>query len=102
MVIAYSSEDIRQDVLELTRIAVEDEIPKEEIRYMYQQAAQGTLQYIEPYLKHKIIVSDIIGRSIISRRFADKALSFFTKYDQRDTALLLECTMLLYRDSVDR
>lgn len=103
MAIAYTStEEIKKDVQELTKIAIEDRIPEEEIRYIYQLAAQGTLQYIEPHLKHKIIVSEIVGREIISRRFADKALLLLSKYDQRDRTLLLECTMLLYLDSFDK
>jgi hypothetical protein len=102
MATIHSTEEIKKDVEELAKIAVEDKISKQEIATLYKNAAQGARSYIERHLKHQIIVSDIVDRNIMTRRFADKVLSFFPKYEHRDVTLLLECTLLVYDKHVTK
>jgi menaquinone-dependent protoporphyrinogen IX oxidase len=48
----------------------------------------------------EIAASEIIGRTIMSKRFAEKILSVISKYHQRphDLKLLIHSAMLLYND----
>jgi hypothetical protein len=44
------------------------------------------------------VISDIIGRNIVSKRFADKVMSLFSKYQQEELKLVMNCSKLIYYD----
>jgi hypothetical protein len=74
-------EEIKKDVKELTKIAMEDGITANEIDTLYSYINHNqTLDSIKQRLDYKIVVSDIIGKNIVSKRFADKVISLFSKY----------------------
>ena len=52
------------------------------------------------YLDEQIAASEIIGRTIISKRYAEKILSIISKYYSRphDLKLLIQTAVLLYND----
>jgi hypothetical protein len=58
------------------------------------------LEEVKEYSDREIAVSEIIGRTIISKRFAEKILSIISKYHKRphDLKLFIHTTMLLYND----
>jgi hypothetical protein len=93
-------EQIRKDVKALTRIAIEDGITANEIDNLYSYTHHGqTSDYIKQHLDYKIVVSDIIGRNIVSKRFADKVISIFSKYQKEELKLIMNCTKVVYYDS---
>jgi hypothetical protein len=71
-------EEIKKDVKEITRIAIEDWIAANEIDNLYSYIHHNqTLESIKQRLDYKVVVSDIIGRNIVSKRFAYKLISLF-------------------------
>jgi hypothetical protein len=59
------------------------------------------LRLVLPFLDNREnAASEIIGRTIISKRFAEKILSIISKYHKRqyDLKLLIYTAMLLYND----
>jgi hypothetical protein len=51
-------------------------------------------------LDYKIIVSDIIGKTIVSKRFVDvdKAISLFPRYQKEELKMIMTCSKLIYYD----
>jgi hypothetical protein len=77
-------EEIKKDVRDLTRIAIEDGIAANEIDSLFSYIHHNqTLDFIRQHLDYKIVVSDIIGRNIVSKRFADKVILLFSKYQKK-------------------
>jgi hypothetical protein len=71
-------EEIKKDVRDLTRIAAN------EIDSIFSYIHHNqTLDSIRQRLDYKIVVSDIIGRNIVSKRFADKVISLLLKYQKK-------------------
>jgi hypothetical protein len=92
-------EEMKRDVKEITRIAIEDGIAANEIDNLYSHIHHNqTLESIKQRLDYKIVVSDIIGRNIVSKRFADKVMSLFPKYQKEELKLIMNCTKLVYYD----
>ena len=71
-------EEIKKDVKELTRVVIEDGLGSSEIDslYSYIHHHNQTVESIKQHLAYKIIVSDVIGRNIVTKRFADKVFQF--------------------------
>ena len=74
----HVKEEIKKDVKELTRVAIEDGIAVNEIDTLYSYIHHNhTLDSIKQHLYYKIVVSDIIDRNIVSKRFVDKVIGVF-------------------------
>jgi hypothetical protein len=58
------------------------------------------LEGVKDYSDREIAASEIIGRTIISKRLAEKILSIVSKYHKRpyDLKSLMHTEMLLYND----
>jgi hypothetical protein len=85
----YAVEEIKKDVEELTNIAIEDTISKVQIHNAFHPikwslvnhwSTDKLLEEVKKYLDREIAASEIIGRTIISRRFAEKVLSIISKF----------------------
>jgi wyosine [tRNA(Phe)-imidazoG37] synthetase (radical SAM superfamily) len=110
----YAAEEIKKDVEEFTKIAIEDKISKIQIHnvfhpirssYVNHWSTEKLLKEVKEYSDREIAASEIIGRTIISKRFAEKILFIISKYiiskyHQRphDLKLLIHTAMLLYND----
>ena len=57
-----------------------------------------TLESVKQSLDYKIVVSDIIGKNIVSKRFADKVMSIFSKYQKEELKLIMNCSKMVYYD----
>lgn len=109
MATVYAAEEIKKDVEEFTKIAIEDKISKIQIHnvfhpirssYVNHWSTEKLLKEVKEYSDREIAASEIIGRTIISKRFAEKILFIISKYHQRphDLKLLIHTAMLLYND----
>lgn len=98
-------EEIRKDVEDLEKIIIEDRIPIKELNTLYNYTCRGTsggTSSIEYHLNRQVIISDIICRPLMTRRFADKMISLISKYGNKndkengkeELKLLIECTVL--------
>jgi hypothetical protein len=105
----YAVEEIKKDVQEFVEIAIEDKISKVQIRNVFHPTGWSIVNHwskekllgeVKKYSDKQIAASEIIGRTIISKRFAEKALSIASKYHGRpdDLKLLIQTAMLLYND----
>ena len=92
-------EEMKRDVKEITRIAIEDGIAANEIDNLYSYIHRNQiLESIKQRLDYKIVVSDIIGRNIVSKRFADRVISLSSKYQKDQLKLIMNCSKLVYYD----
>jgi hypothetical protein len=105
----YAVEEIKKDVEELTNIAIEDKISKVQIHNVFHPikwslvnhwSTEKLLEEVKKYSDSEIAASEIIGRTIISKRFAEKVHSIISKYHSRphDLKLLIQTAILLYND----
>jgi hypothetical protein len=105
MKLTHPVEEIRKDVEDLEKIILEDKIPIKELNTLYNYTCRGTssgTSSIEYHLNRQVIISDIICRPLMTRRFADKMISLISKYDNKNNKengkeelkLLIECTLL--------
>ena len=94
---------------EFTKIAIEDNISKIQIENVFHPiglsfvnhwSTDKLLEEVKEYSDREIAASEIIGRTIISKRFAEKMLSIISKYHKRphDLKLFIHTTMLLNND----
>jgi hypothetical protein len=60
------------------------------------------LEKVKEYADRELTASEIIGRTIISERFAEKMRSIVYKYHSlpQDLRLLLDTAILLYNDKI--
>lgn len=92
-------EKMKKDVEDLTRVTIEDGIAGKEIDSLYSYIYNNhALESVKQHLDYKILMSDIVGRIIVSKRFADKVISIFSKYRRDQLGLIIDCTKLLYYD----
>jgi hypothetical protein len=109
MATVYAIEEIKKDVEEFIKIAIEDKISKIQIHNVFHSislslvnhwSTEKLLNEVKEYSDGEIAASEIIGRTIISKRFAEKVLSIISKYHSRphDLKLLIHTAMLLYND----
>jgi hypothetical protein len=96
-------------VEEFTNIAIEDKNSKVQIHnvfsliiasLVYHWSTGKLLEEVKDYSDRQIAASEIVGRTIISKRFAEKTLSIISKYHKRphDLELLIYSAMLVYDD----
>lgn len=90
--IIYSIKEIKEDVKEFTNIAIEDKISKVQLHNVFHPiklslinhwSTGKLLEEVKDYSDREIAASEIIGRTIISKRFAKKTLSIISKYHKR-------------------
>jgi hypothetical protein len=104
MTSVFAQEEIKKDVEDLIKVAIEDEIPGEKINTIFKLVPDWKTDYplrvIEKYVDREISASAIIGRTLISRRFADKIISLISKYyhHKEDRQLFEYCASLLYNE----
>ena len=109
MATVYAIEDIKKDVHELTNIAIEDNISKTQAVNMFHPLTLGMVNYwsmekileeVKQYSDKQSLISEIVGRTIISKRYTEKILFIATKYYRRpsDLDLLTRSTAILYDD----
>jgi hypothetical protein len=102
-----NKEGCTKDAHELTRIAIEDDISKTQVLNMFHPIKLGMvnhwsmekiLEEVKEYAYEENVVSEIIGRTILSRRYAEKILSIIPQYYRRpnDLNLLIRSTSILY------
>ena len=105
----YAIEEIKKDVGEFIKIASEDKISKIQIHNVFfpfknsfvnHWSTDKVLEEVKKYSDEQIAASQIIERTIISKRFAEKILSIISKYHSHphDLKLLIHTAMLLYND----
>lgn len=69
--------------------------------YNIARSKEKLLEDVKEYTDREIAASEIIGRTIISKRFAEKILSIISKYYKRrphDLKLLIDTAILFYDD----
>ncbi|MFL6320255.1 MAG: hypothetical protein ACJ72Q_07260 [Nitrososphaeraceae archaeon] len=89
----------KKDVRDLTRIVIEDGIAPNEIDSLFSYIHHNqTLDSIRQRLDYKIVVSNIIDRKIVSKRFADKVIFLFSKYQKEELKLIMNYSKLIYYD----
>jgi hypothetical protein len=97
----YAIEEIKKDVQEFVEIAIEDKISKVEVYNIFHPikwsfvnhwSKEKLLEEVKEYSDREIVASEIIGRTIISKRFAEKILFIISKYHSRphDLKLLIQ------------
>ena len=92
-------EKMKKDFEELTKVTIVDGIAGKEIDSLYSYVYNNyALESIKQHLDYKILMSDIIGKNVVSKRFADKVISLFSKYQRDQLGLIIDCTKLLYYD----
>jgi hypothetical protein len=96
-------------VEEFTNIATEDKISEVQIYNVFNRiewslvghwSKERLLEEVRKYSDQEIAASEIIGRIILSKRYAEKILSIISKYYSRphDLRLLIQTVILLYND----
>jgi len=80
----------------LTKIAVKDGISVVQIRNLYDRARSKGAVDFKIYLKYQMSRSDNRGRTIISKVFGDKLLSFLSRYQKQELTILLRYAVMLY------
>jgi hypothetical protein len=109
MATVYAIEEIKKDAHELTRIAIEDNISKTQVINMFHPIKLGLvnrwsedtiLEEVRKNSDEENVVSEIIGRTILSKRYEEKILSIVPQYYSRpnDLNLLVRSTTILYSD----
>lgn len=72
-------EKMKKDFEELTKVTIVDGIAGKEIDSLYSYIYNNyALESIKQHLDYKILMSDIIGKNVVSKRFADKVISLFS------------------------
>jgi hypothetical protein len=99
-----------RDIEELTDIAIEDKIPKEEISALYHltEVRGNNDELALRQLYHNSLVYDITGKSSISKRFAERVIQrnheleqrLLGRYDIYSIKLIIQCILLLYDDRI--
>lgn len=109
MTTAYAIDEIRNDAHEITKIAIEDNISKNQIINIFQPIKFGLFNHrsmekivedLKQYSDEESVVSEIIGRTILTKRYVEKILSIIPKYYRRpnDLNVLARSTTILYDD----
>ena len=109
MATVYAIEEIKKDVQELIEIAIEDKISKVQIHNVFHPikwslvnhwSKEKLLEEVKEYSDREVAASEIIGRIIISNRFAEKILFIISKYHSRphNLRLFIDTATLLYND----
>jgi hypothetical protein len=113
MATVYSTEEIKEDISDLTKVVREDNISSDKVCHLFKllhnlrtdtalSTFEATLErrvtHIKDYLDQELAASDVLGRTLISRRFAEKVVSVISKYQHRpeDLKLLRYCVMLYF------
>jgi hypothetical protein len=107
--VIYSIKEIKKDVEEFTNIAIEDKISKVQLHNVFHPiklslvnhwSTGKLLEEVKDYSDREIAASEIIGRTIISKRFVEKTLSLISKYHKRphDLKMLIHTAILIYND----
>ena len=102
-------EELRKDAQELTKIAIEDNISKTQVLNMFHPIKYGLFNHwemgkiiedVKEYSDEQLVVSEIVGRTIISTRYKEKILFIVPKYYRRpkDLDLLARSITILYDD----
>ena len=117
----HTTEELKKYVEELIIIAIEHKIPKEEIIALYELSQKGRKDEIRQRLSHKILVSEVTGKTLMSSSFSEKLRLFSSElkkddkltqdygtddiishhqyhYDTYPIQLMLECFLILYDD----
>jgi hypothetical protein len=105
----YAIGEIKKDVEEFTNIAIEDKISKIQIHNVFHPiglsfvnhwSKEKLLEEVKKHSDEEIAASEIIGRTIISKRFAEKILSIISKYHSRphDLRMFIHTARLFYND----
>ena len=117
----HTTEELKKYVEELIIIAIEDKIPKEEIIALYDLSQKGRKDEIRRRLDHKILVSEVTGKTLMSKSFSEKLRHFSSElkndgklseyystndiishhqcqYSTYPIQLMLECFLILYDD----
>lgn len=109
MATEYAIDEIRKDAHELTKIAIEDNISKTQVINMFHPFKLGLvnrwsedtiLEEVKKYSDEEYVVSEIVGRPVLSKRYVEKVLSVIPKYYRGpdDLNLLVRSTSILYSD----
>jgi ribonucleotide reductase beta subunit family protein with ferritin-like domain len=100
-----ATEEIKKDIQELIKVAVEGERdPITRIADLCDivEERDDYVSFIKDSYVRKIGFSDIIGQSLISKKFVDMIISFFSKYEKRELMILLDSTGILLYDRPSR
>jgi hypothetical protein len=109
MTTVYAIDEIKKDAHELTKIAIEDGISRIKVLNMFypMKAGMGNhwsmekiIEEVKKYSDEEIAVSEIVGRTILSKRYAEKIFSIIPRYygHPNDFKLLEHSTVILYDD----
>jgi hypothetical protein len=109
MAAEYAIHEIRKDAHELTKLAIEDKVSKIQVLNMFHPINYGMVNHwsmekitedVKQYSDEQSVVSEIVGRAIVSKRYVEKILSIIPKYYRRpkDLDLLTRSTTILYDD----
>jgi hypothetical protein len=101
MATVYAIDEIKEDAHELTRIAIEDNISKTQVINMFHPFKLGLVnRWSEDTILEEYVVSEIVGRPVLSKRYVEKVLSVIPKYYRRpnDLNMLARSTTILYDD----
>ena len=109
MATVYAIDEIKKDAHELTKIAIKDDISKTQVLNMFHPIKLGLanhwsmekiLEELKQYSDEEYVVSEIVGRTILSKKYAEKLLSIIPRYYRRpnDLNLLVRSTSILYSD----
>jgi hypothetical protein len=101
-------EELKKDIEELTDIAIEDKITKEQISALYHltEVRENKDELALRQLYHNSLVSEITGKGLMSRRFADRVIQRNHELEQRllgrygiyPIKLIMQCILFLYDD----
>jgi hypothetical protein len=112
MATAYATEEIKEDVYDLIKVIREDNISSRKVCHVFkllfnletdmapktlERALDRRLKHIKEYLDQELAASDILGQTLVSKRFAEKIVSVVSKYQNRpeDLKLLRYCITLV-------
>lgn len=109
MTTVYAIDEIRKDAQELAKIAIKDKISKTQVINMLHPLKLGSVNHwsmekiiedVKQYSDEEYVVSEIVGRPVLSKRYVEKVLSVIPKYYRRpnDLNMLARSTVILYDD----
>jgi hypothetical protein len=109
MTTVYAMDEIRKDAHELTKIAIEDGISKTQVVNMFYPLKHGSMYHwsmekiiedVKQYSNKEFVVSEIVERPVLSKRYVEKVLFVIHKYYRRpnDLSMLARSTTILYDD----
>jgi hypothetical protein len=113
MATVYATDEIKEDVNDLIKVIREDNISSRKVFHIFEllsklktdmtpktfeRAMDSRLKHIKDYLDRELAASDILGETLVSKRFAEKIVSVVSKYQNRpeDLKLLGYCIMLFF------